>query len=63
MAAIGLNRTKQYGAICQAAGVGVRAIGTYSGPENAESTSHFEKNIIVLEKKKFKSCDGDVLLP
>ena len=46
-----LNRTKQCCTTCQAAGVGVRAIGTCPGPELGETTNHLEKNIIVLEKK------------
>ena len=33
---------------------GVRAIGTFPGPEVGENTSDLEKNIIVLENK---SCD------
>ena len=47
---LAVNRTKRCDTICQAAGVGVRAIGTCPGPELADNTSHLEKNIMLLEK-------------
>ena len=45
------QRTKRCGIMCQEAGVGVQAMGTCSGPELGENTSHLEKNIIVLGRE------------
>ena len=54
--------TKRCDTICQAAAVGLRAIGTCPGPELGENTSHLEKNIIVLKRKKLNHVSSMMFL-